>query len=1071
MFKNKIKLMDKYIIKEVAFPFILGVFIVTVILIGNYFFQLTDLIIVKKVPVPLVLELLAYKIPSVMVETFPIAVLFATMTGISRLNRENEITAFRMGGVSLFRMIIPLLVLGIVISGFTLLLNEEVVPWTNHQANNIIRQTILKDAMPDPEEEVFFKGPKGRLFYVESYDQERGIIDKVVIYNLENDKFPEVITAQSGTIEENKWVLDSGIMHQYNQEGSVIFESRFKEMEIQLTDEMKELYGSQKSSSEMSREELGKRIALFKKSGINVDSLMVDYHLKLAEPLTALIFVLISVPLSLSGKESRTLNLIFTIVIIFLYYVILSFSRSFGKNYIFPPFIAAWLPNLIFFILGVLLLFWRDSWQKIINKVFKILGISTAVFLIVFINSGSMQAEEFRLNADYLNYDQNKDFVVVKSNINGNYGKYYLKSDQIEIELVDGSSRVLDSAQNIEMFPGLISGCDFENPHYYFDASRVVIKPGEHIKMYHVVFKELNGRLPLLYWPYLYISLKKENSNFVPAFGYHQTRGWFIKTKYYYNTFFDLPGNFYFDRYTISGSAGGIKQYIIDQNSQNAYLYYYTQQNKTNLPGLFNWEAEFYHESDLGDWDETFSYFYQDYDEKEEIESEFNLNYNRKRRRSSIEFDYEERDYFEDNINDRKDYGLDFYFYDRTINNLTARINYYRDYFKDPDDGLEREINRDIDLRYNPGGGWRSRLNYYDGEFESPTEPLKSRQGGELSISKRSGYYDFTVLLEQYSPRLTEDDQVNFSRLPEFSLEYDPPGAFSYLGQLGHYYEDASQIEGYRIRGELEYSDGFSLPLRSYLRASQTFNSSAYEIENIEYLQIPNQQQSETKLRLRTNLGSNLTLRNNYTYQQKWGFTPFNFDQGEQENEIENKLNYRISPYLDFDLESGYNFKDAQYLPLEAYLNLYPTENWEINLGTRYDLNNMLFDDELIFRSIYESQRWQHRLGIEYDLNSYELKEIDNQLIYELDGDWGWYFESNFSLDYDYDQEIREANVQLNKSFHCRELSFSYDYLKEEFTVQYSIDLFPADPIGFTRTEDDLIFESNIESRLKSGDL
>ncbi|MFN2341337.1 MAG: LptF/LptG family permease [Halanaerobium sp.] len=1071
MFENKIKLMDKYIIKEVAYPFILGVFIITVILIGNYFFQLTDLIIVKKVPVALVLELLVYKIPSVMVETFPIAVLFATMTGIGRLNRENEITALRMGGVSIFRLIIPLLVVGITVSGLTLLLNEQVVPWANHQANNIIRQTILKDAMPDPEEEVFFKGPNGRLFYVESYDQKQGTIDKVVIYNLKNEKFPEVITAQSGTIEENKWILDSGIIHQYNQEGSVIFESKFQEMEIQLTDEMKELYGSQKSSSEMSREELGKRIALFKKSGINVDSLMVDYHLKLAEPLTALIFVLISVPLSLSGKESRTLNLIFTIVIVFLYYVILSFSRSFGKNYILPPLIAAWLPNLIFFILGVLLLFWRDSWQKIINKIFKILGISTAMIILLFSLNIGVRAAEFKVNADYLDYDQNSGFIKIEGNIDGNYGQYYLKSEDIKIELEDGSQRSIDSAENIEMLPGAISGCDFDNPHYYFDAKRVVIKPGEHIKMYHVVFKELDGRLPLLYWPYLYISLKRENSNFVPAFGYHQTRGWFIKTKYFYNTIFDLPGNFYFDQYTISGSAGGIKQYLIDQDSQNAYLYYYTQQNKTNLPGLFNWEAEFHHEADIGDWDETFSYFYQDYDEREEIESELDLYYNKNRRRSSIEFDYEEKDYFETDINDSKDYGLDFYFYDRYFDSLTARINYDRDYYKDPEEGLEREINRDIDLRYNPGGGWRSRLNYYDGERESPTEPLKSRQGGEFSISKRSGYYDFTFLLEQYSPRLTEDDQVNFSRLPELSLEYNPRGSFSYLGQLGRYYEDASQIEGYRIRGEAKYSNGFSLPLRSYLRANQTFSSSAYEIEGKEYNVIPNQQQSETELRLRTNLGRNLTLRNNYTYQQKWGYTPFNFDEGDEENMLENELNYRISPYLDFDLESGYDFLDAEYLPLEAYLNLNPTENWELSLGTRYDLNNMLFEDELIFSSVYEGGRWQHRMGIEYDLNSSELKKIDNQLIYELEGDWGWYFESNLSLDYDYDQQIREANIQLNKSFHCRELSFSYDYLKEEFTVQYSIDLFPADPIGFTKTKDDLIFESDIEDRLKSGDL
>jgi len=1071
MLKNKIKLMDKYIIKEVTYPFILGVFIVTVILIGNYFFQLTDLIIVKKVPVPLVLQLLAYKIPSVMVETFPIAILFATMTGIGRLNRENEITALRMGGVSVFRLIIPLLIVGITVSGLTFVLNEKVVPWSNHQANNIIRETILKDAMPDPQEEVFFKGPQGRLFYVEDYDQQQGIINNIVIYELENNSFPEVITAKTGIIEENQWILDSGIIHQYNQEGTIILESKFQQMEIQLTDEMKELYGSQKSSSEMSREELGKRIALFKKSGINVDSLMVDYHLKLAEPLTALIFVLISVPLSLSGKESRTLNLIFTIVIVFLYYVILSFSRSFGKNYILPPLLAAWLPNFIFFLLGLGLLFWRDSWQKIINKVFKIMGISTAVFiLLISFNSGS-SAEEFKVNADYLSYDQNSGFIKIEGNIDGNYGQYYLKSDQIEIELADGSSRDIDSAENIKMLPGAISGCDYETPHYFFDAKKAIIKPGEYIKMYNIVFKELEGKLPLFYWPYLYISLKRENNNFVPAFGYHQNRGWFIKTKYFYNNRFDLPGNFFLDHYTISGTAGGIKQYFINQNNHRAYLYYYTQQNKTNLPGLFDWEAELYHEADFGNWDEEFSYFFQDYDEKVEIESYLDLYYNKQSRRARINFDYDERDFFEDNNNDSKEYGFDFYFYDRFFENLSSRINYNREYYKDPEDGLEREIKRDIDLRYNPGGGWRSRLNYYDGELETPDEPLKSRQGGEFSLSKRSGYYDFTFLLEQYSPRLTEDDQVNFSRLPELSLAYNPPGSFSYLGQIGHYYEDRSQIDGYRIRGEVEYSSGFSLPLNSYLRATQKFNSSAYQVEDREYNIIPNQQQSETSLRLRTNIGRDLTLRNNYSHQEKWGYTPFNFDEGERERLIENELNYIISPYLEFNLESGYDFLAYEYLPLEMYLELNPNQNWELSLGTRYDLNNMHFDEQLIFSSVYESEHWQHRLGIEYNPNNSQLEEIDNQLVYELDGDWGWYFESNLSLDYDYDQAIREANIQLNKSFHCRELSFSYDYLREEFTVQYSIDLFPADPIGFTRTEDDLIFESNIENRLKSGDL
>lgn len=634
MFKNKIKLIDKYIIKEVIYPFILGVFIITVILIGNYFFQLTDLIIVKKVPVSLVSQLLVYKIPSVMVETFPIAVLFATMTGIGRLNRENEITAIRMGGVSFFRLIIPLLIVGIIVSGLTLVLNEEIVPWANHRANNIIRQTILKDAMPDPQEEVFFKGPQGRLFYVEDYDKKAGKLGNIVIYEIQKNNFPEVITAQEGLIEENRWLLDSGIIHQYNEKGAIIFESKFDELEIQLTDEMKELYGSQKSASEMSREELGERIDLFKKSGINVDSLMVDYHLKLAEPLTALIFVLISVPLSLSGKESRTFNLIFTIIIVFLYYVILSFSRSFGKNYVLPPLIAAWLPNFIFFILGVILLFWRESWQKIINKIFKILGISTAVLFLIFNINFAANAQEFKVNADYLNYDSANSIVKIEGNVDGNYDQYYLKSEDIKIELENGNKVDIDNVANIEALPGNVSGCDLEEPHYYFDAERAVIKPGEYIKMYNIVFRELNGKLPLLYWPYLYISLKRENSNFIPSFGHHRSRGWFIKTKYFYNTAFDLPGNFYLDNYSISGAAGGIKQYFISEPDQEGYLYYYSQQNKTNLSGLFNWEGEFYHKSEFGNWNEEFSYFYQDYDDKLEIESNLDFYYRKNDRRA-----------------------------------------------------------------------------------------------------------------------------------------------------------------------------------------------------------------------------------------------------------------------------------------------------------------------------------------------------------------------------------------------------------------------------------------------------
>ena len=1069
MFKNRIKLIDKYIIKEVSYPFILGVFIVTVILIGNYFFQLTDLIIVKEVPVSLVSQLLVYKIPSVMVKTFPIAVLFATMTGIGRLNRENEITAIRMGGISLFRLIIPLLVVGIIVSAVTFILNEEIVPWANNKNNNIIKETILKESMPDPKEDVFFKGPQGRPFYVKEYDKDAEEISNIVIYEIEKNQFPEVITAKRGLIEENRWFLDSGIIHQYDKNGKIIFESKFDELEIELTDEMKELYGSQKSSSEMSREELGERIALFKKSGINVDSLMVDYHLKLAEPLVALIFVLVSFPLSLSGKESRTLNLIFTIIVVLLYYIILSFSRSFGKNQILPPLVAAWLPNLIFLIFGFILLYWRESWQKILNKFFKIFGITTAVVILLF--NFNVNAKEFKINADYLKYSPKNSLIKVKGNVDGNYDKYYIKSENIKIMLEEGKQIDLNNITSVEALPGNISGCDLETPHYYFNAEKALIKPGEYIKMYNIVFKELNGKLSLLYWPYLYISLKRENSNFIPSVGYHRRRGWFIKTKYFYNSPFDLPGNFYLDNYSISGVAGGIKQYFINQNNQEAYLYYYTQQNKTNLTGLFNWEGKLYHSSEFGNWNEEFSYFYQDYDRRDEIESNLEFYYKKNDRRSNISFDYENRDFFEDDYYDQENYGLDFYFYDRFFENLLLRFNYDRDYNDDASYGLEKEFNRDLYLRYN-SNNWLSEFNYYDEEEKQPGEKLRRRQGGEFSVKKEIEDYEWTFLLERYAPSLKEEgkEEVEFSRLPEITLEYDPPGSLNYLYQIGHYYENESKREGYRAQAELEYFKSLYLPFNNYLRLTETLKSSIYNIINKKFSYIPNQQIFETELDLRTTVLDNLKLYNTYTYLDFRNKSPFEFDRAKKEKLLENSLNYKISPYLDLDLESGYDFKENEYLSLESYLSLKPTRNWRISLGTSYNLNDDLFEDDLILQSRYNGRKWEHSLGLEYDLNKNRLREIDNQLIYELNTDYGIYFETNLSIDNDYYNRIREANLKLKKKFHCRELAFSYDYLEEEFTIQYSLEIFPAESIGFIKNKDDLIFDSSVEERLKEGE-
>ncbi|SJZ63726.1 LptF/LptG family permease [Selenihalanaerobacter shriftii] len=367
-----IKIIDRYIMKEFFGLFIAGVAVIVVIMLSNFLFQLADMIVVEDVSKIVVLKLLYYKLPETVVQTFPIAILFAVMVGMGRLSSDNEFVAIRMGGVSLYRFIVPLLILGILISIMTYYFNEQIVPWSNRRAENIIQQSILETTVPEIKDNVFFKGPNdNRLFYVKHYSKHSSILKKIVILDYASTKiYPKMITAETGTITKTGWQLRNGIIHIYNKNGHSVSEREFNRMDIKIvqSNQMDNSFTDQKTPSEMNRAELKKEINILKDSGLQVDSLLVDYHLKLAKPFIALIFILIGTPLSLITKSNRALNTVLTVIIMFLYYITLSLVRSLGRNEFLPTLMAAWLPNIIFGLIGLILLIWKEEFYKLLSK-------------------------------------------------------------------------------------------------------------------------------------------------------------------------------------------------------------------------------------------------------------------------------------------------------------------------------------------------------------------------------------------------------------------------------------------------------------------------------------------------------------------------------------------------------------------------------------------------------------------------------------------------------------------------------------------------------------------------------
>ncbi|MCK4260066.1 MAG: LptF/LptG family permease [Halanaerobiales bacterium] len=361
MNKGKIFILNRYLFKELLQPILFCIFAVTIVFMSNFLFELSDLLINKRESFLTVIQMLFYQLPAIFVQTFPISTLFATVYSLGRLVKDNEITVMRTSGFGIQKIIIPFLILGLIVSFVSYWMNEKTVPWASHRSLNLVRQMMLRDVTPSIKEHVFFRGPDDRYFYVKNVDRTAKTLQGIMVYETQypgkDTAFPRVITANKGVFNDNSWELEEGIINEFDLHGRIKNEVQFEELYIPVGDGLENFYGNQKTASEMSREELSEEINLFLKSGIKVDTWQVEYHMKMAIPFAPFIFVLVGAPLSLFNRKGWAVGIVLTLLVVFAYFILQSLCRSFGTGGMITAVWSAWLPNIIFAVLGILLLF------------------------------------------------------------------------------------------------------------------------------------------------------------------------------------------------------------------------------------------------------------------------------------------------------------------------------------------------------------------------------------------------------------------------------------------------------------------------------------------------------------------------------------------------------------------------------------------------------------------------------------------------------------------------------------------------------------------------------------------
>lgn len=351
------KILDRYLGQELLKFFVLvlagGWVIMTSQTLATYVQQLFT----NGASLDTVIKLIAFDAPRMLTILFPICFMGAVLLAIGRLGKDSEITALRSAGIGYFRMVFPILALSLVVSAADFLVAEYVVPYAFRQSADARQRIQLAQPEGRYANNKYFKGNDNRFYNVASIDRIGKTLSHVLVFDNDDKGKHQVIVAKSGQWEGTQWTLREGVVQTYDQKGFVTTEAPFQEMPVETEFRLEDRLDDQREPKELSLSELGERIAARKKGGLEVKTWDVEYHFKIAQPMACFFAALIAAPLGLRfARFGSFVGGALAIILIFVYFVCESIGRVMGNNGLLPPYVAAWLYNLFFFVAGIYLI-------------------------------------------------------------------------------------------------------------------------------------------------------------------------------------------------------------------------------------------------------------------------------------------------------------------------------------------------------------------------------------------------------------------------------------------------------------------------------------------------------------------------------------------------------------------------------------------------------------------------------------------------------------------------------------------------------------------------------------------
>ena len=331
--------------------FAMGVLVFTsIIFASDTFITLIKQISQYGIPFNIAFMIIILHLPSVFVMTIPMGVLLATVMTLNNLSLSSEITVMRACGIGINRIAKPIFVFALVMALTSFFVNETIVPVMTKQSTDLALYAFGKKNIPEGKQNFTFKETKDggtlkRLFYVGDCTDKT--LHNITVLDASKDNTIQILQAREGKTSTEGWIFEKGAIYTITDSGKALDTTLFNNTTISFgMDLSKEM--ERNLANEHNFLQLVKFIAKE-----NRPELRIDLYDKIALPLTTIVLVLIGVPLAITPPRVRyNRGFLFSILIIFTYYLIRAFSISVGEAGGFAPVLAAFLPNIILTIIG-----------------------------------------------------------------------------------------------------------------------------------------------------------------------------------------------------------------------------------------------------------------------------------------------------------------------------------------------------------------------------------------------------------------------------------------------------------------------------------------------------------------------------------------------------------------------------------------------------------------------------------------------------------------------------------------------------------------------------------------------